>query len=216
MPASATPAVRPALRCRLVRRPLPAVAVPVLDPAQRQVVTHPGGPLLVLAGPGTGKTTCLVEAVVHRVRDRGVDPAQVLVLTFSSKAAGELRSRIAARLGRTTREPLALTFHSYAFGLVRQEALRAGLPVPRLLSGAEHDLEIRRLLVGEAEDGGRAWPARLRPALRTRGFAEELRDLLLRATERGLDEDELSELAEACQRDDTISNEESYADDCEN
>lgn len=172
----------------------------MLDSAQRRVVDHPGGPLLVLAGPGTGKTTALVESVVSRVRDRGADPERLLVLTFSRKAAAELRARIAARLGRTTREPLALTFHSYAYGLVRQEAQRADLPVPRLLSGPEHDLEIRRLLAGEAEDGGRAWPASLRPALRTLGFAAELRDLLLRATERGLDEAGLAELGEAHRR----------------
>ncbi len=194
------PQVRGGPRYRLVRQPVPAAESPVLDAAQRQVVGHTGGPLLVLAGPGTGKTTTIVESVVSRVRDAGVDPERILVLTFSRKAAGELRVRIAGRLGGTTREPLALTFHSYAYGLVRQEALRAGLPVPRLLSGPEHDLEIRRLLAGEADDGGLAWPAKLRPALRTRGFAEEVRDLLLRATERGLDEDGLVELGEAHRR----------------
>ncbi|MET0521621.1 MAG: UvrD-helicase domain-containing protein, partial [Jiangellaceae bacterium] len=99
-----------------------AVAVPVLDLAQRRVVEHRGGPQLVLAGPGTGKTTMLVEAVVDRVERDGMDPEQVLVLTFSRRAAGELRQRIAARLGRTVREPLARTFHSYAFGLLRREA----------------------------------------------------------------------------------------------
>ena len=76
----------------LDRTPLPAVAVPELDPSQRAVVDHGSGPLLVLAGPGTGKTTTLVEAVVERVR-RGLTPDQVLVLTFSRKAAEELRSR---------------------------------------------------------------------------------------------------------------------------
>ena len=76
------------------------------------MVSHSGGPLLVLAGPGTGKTTAIVEAVADRVLRRGADPARILVLTFSRKAAGELRERITARLDRTTREPLALTFHS--------------------------------------------------------------------------------------------------------
>lgn len=192
----------PAAAYRLVRRTPTAVRAPVLDPNQRRVVDHPGGPLLVLAGPGTGKTTTIVESVVQRVQHRGVDPERVLVLTFSRKAAGELRSRIADRLGRTTREPLALTFHSYAYGLLRREALRAGDPVPRLLSGPEHDLEIRRLLRGEVEDGAADWPARLRPALLTRGFAEELRDLLLRVQERGLDARAFSELAGTSDRDD--------------
>src|SRR5699024_6492009 len=82
---------------------------PVLDENQRRVVEHPGGPLLVLAGPGTGKTTTIVEAVVDRIDNRGIDPSRVLVLTFSRKAAQELRERITGRLRRTTREPLALT-----------------------------------------------------------------------------------------------------------
>ena len=64
-----------------------AVAAPRLDDSQRRVVEHPGGPLLVLAGPGTGKTTTLVEAVVDRIERRGLSPEQVLVLTFSRKAA---------------------------------------------------------------------------------------------------------------------------------
>ena len=110
---------------------------PTLDAAQRAVVEHRGGPLLVLAGPGTGKTTTLVEAVVDRIERDGVDPEHVLALTFSRRAADELRQRIAGRLARTVREPLARTFHSYAFGLLRREAVLRGEPAPRLLTGAE-------------------------------------------------------------------------------
>ena len=118
---------------RLVRRPAPASAAPPeLDDDQRRVVSHAGGPLLVLAGPGTGKTTAIVEAVVHRIRDRGIDPARVLVLTFSRKAAEELRDRITMRLRRTTRQPLALTFHSYAYALVRREFVLEGDEPPEL------------------------------------------------------------------------------------
>ena len=151
------------------------------------MVSHSGGPLLVLAGPGTGKTTAIVETVTGRITGRGTDPGRVLVLTFSRKAAEELRERITMRLGRTTREPLALTFHSYAYALVRREFVLAGEEPPTLLPGPEQLLEVRRLLRGEAADGGAGWPERLRPALGTRGFAAELRDFLLRAAERGLD-----------------------------
>ncbi len=66
------------------------VEVRVLE-HQRRVVDHAGGPLLVLAGPGTGKTTTLVEAIVDRIETRGADQAQVLALTFSRKAAEQLR-----------------------------------------------------------------------------------------------------------------------------
>ncbi|HEX4656610.1 MAG TPA: ATP-dependent DNA helicase [Streptosporangiaceae bacterium] len=191
---------------RLVRRPVPASAVPpALDDAQRRVVSHAGGPLLVLAGPGTGKTTAIVESVVHRISDRGIEPARVLVLTFSRKAAEELRERITMRLGRTTRQPLALTFHSYAYALVRREFVLDGDEPPTLLSGPEQLLEVRRLLRGEAEDGGGNWPERLRAALGTRGFAAELRDFLLRAAERGLDGQGLARLGRDRQRDDWVA-----------
>ncbi|WP_344944541.1 ATP-dependent DNA helicase [Sphaerisporangium flaviroseum] len=164
---------------------------PALDEHQRAVVRHEGGPLLVLAGPGTGKTTTIVESVVHRIERLGVDPERVLVLTFSRKAAQELRERITARMRRTTRTPLALTFHSYAYALLRREAVLAGDPPPRLLTGPEQLLEVRRLLHGELEDGGRLWPPDMREALKTRGFAEELRDFLARAAERGMDGEDL-------------------------
>ncbi|MEV0591503.1 ATP-dependent helicase [Nonomuraea cavernae] len=166
----------------------------MLDEHQRAVVRHGSGPLLVLAGPGTGKTTTVVESVVERIERRGVDPERVLILTYSRKAAGELRERVTGRLRRTTRTPLALTFHSYAYSLLRREAVLAGELPPRLLTGPEQLLEIRRLLHGELEDGAPEWPASLREPLKTRGFAEELRDFLSRAYERGLDGERVEEL----------------------
>jgi superfamily I DNA/RNA helicase/RecB family exonuclease len=190
---------------RLVRRPSPAADLPRLDDAQRAVVTHHGGPLLVLAGPGTGKTTAIVEAVVDRIERRGTDPQRILVLTFSRKAAHELRERITARLRRTTREPLALTFHSYAYALVRREFTAAGDEPPRLLSGPEQLLEVRQMLRGEAQDGAGLWPEQVRQALTTRGFAEELRDLLLRAAERGLDGVGLARLGRRAKREEWIA-----------
>jgi superfamily I DNA/RNA helicase/RecB family exonuclease len=197
---------------RLVRRPVAPAGegpagppAPRLDEAQQRVVDHAGGPMLVLAGPGTGKTTTIVEAVTDRVEQRGTDPGRILVLTFSRKAAGELRERITARLHRTTREPLALTFHSYAYALVRREFVLAGDQPPRLLSAPEQLLEIRRLLRGEIADGAARWPERLWPALPARGFAEELRDVLMRAAERGLDGKALRRLGRAARRDDWMA-----------
>ena len=190
---------------RLVREQAAAPVAPALDEAQQRVVDHKGGPLLVLAGPGTGKTTTIVAAVAERIERRGVDPGRILVLTFSRKAAGELRDRITARLGRTTSEPLALTFHSYAYALVRREFVLRGDQPPRLLSAPEQLLEIRRMLRGESVDGGADWPERLRPALGTRGFAEELRDVLMRAAERGLDGKALRQLGRTSGRDDWVA-----------
>ena len=172
---------------------------PVLDPTQQAVVDHPGGPLLVLAGPGTGKTTTIVEAVAQRI-EAGLSPERILVLTFSRKAAAELRTRIAARVGRTIREPVARTFHSYAFGVLHRAAALRGDPAPRLLTSAEQDLTVGRLLAGDAEDDGVDWPPDLEPALRTAGFRRELRDLLLRATERGVSPRRLAELGRELDR----------------
>ncbi|HVT66810.1 MAG TPA: ATP-dependent DNA helicase [Trebonia sp.] len=192
---------------RLVRREQAGTpAAPLVpDEAQQRVVDHQGGPLLVLAGPGTGKTATIVAAVAERVERRGTDPGRILVLTFSRRAAGELRDRITARLGRTTSEPLALTFHSYAYALVRREFVLAGDQPPRLLSAPEQLLEIRRMLRGEVTDGAKNWPERLRPALATRGFAEELRDVLMRAAERGLDGKALRQLGRRSGRDDWVA-----------
>jgi superfamily I DNA/RNA helicase/RecB family exonuclease len=180
---------------RLVRAPLPPVAVPELDPSQQAVVDHAGGPLLVLAGPGTGKTTTLVEAVVERVR-RGTSPASVLVLTFSRKAADELRERIAGRLARTVSEPSAWTFHAWCLSLVA--AYGDDGELPRLLSGPERLVRIRDLLAGSAAgEGATRWPGALTPALQTQGMAREVADLLDRARERGL---QPTDVAEAGQR----------------
>jgi superfamily I DNA/RNA helicase/RecB family exonuclease len=192
--------VPPTASYRLVRHAVAAPVVPVLDAAQQSVVGHTGGPMLVLAGPGTGKTTTLVEAVVARV-EAGADPDRVLVLTFSRKAADELRERIAARLGRTVAEPAAYTFHGFCHGVVRawDAADRAG--GPRLLSGAERELRVRELLAGNAAgEGTTRWPAELAPALRLRGFAREVADLLDRARERGLSAADLRRLGAAHDR----------------
>ncbi|MEU9977540.1 ATP-dependent DNA helicase [Streptomyces sp. NPDC051014] len=176
---------------RLVRTPVAASGPPPLDAAQRAVVDHTAGPLLVLAGPGTGKTTTLVESVAARIADGG-DPERILVLTFSRKAAVELRDRMALRVG-TAGAPRATTFHSYCYALVRAHQ-DSGLFVDplRLLSGPEQDVTVRELLAGQAElerlglDPVR-WPDDLRACLTTRGFADEVRAVLARSRELGLD-----------------------------
>ena len=190
---------------RLVRQHRPDGLPPFPDEAQRRVAEHAGGPLLVLAGPGTGKTTAIVQSVLARVERRGIDPGRVLVLTFSRKAAAELRERITLALGRTLRQPLAMTFHSYAYALVRREYALAGEQPPVLLPGPEQLLEVRRLLRGEAADGAPGWPEPLRAAVGTQGFAAELRDFLLRAAERGLDGSGLAALGRLRGRDDWVA-----------
>src|SRR2546430_16490906 len=93
---------KPAPAYRLIRRPSPAAVPPRLDAAQRMVVAHHGGPLLVLAGPGTGKTTTIVEAVTDRIQGPGLDPPRVLVPPVSRKAPPHLGERISSRVGAHT------------------------------------------------------------------------------------------------------------------
>jgi superfamily I DNA/RNA helicase/RecB family exonuclease len=175
------------------------VAPPRLDAAQRAVVDHGGGPLLVLAGPGTGKTTTLVESVADRIA-RGGDPERILVLTFSRKAAVELRDRMALRMG-AARAPRATTFHSFGYALVRAHQDSELFVEPlRLLSGPEQDVAVRGLLAGQAdlERLGLAhvrWPDELRACLTTRGFADEVRAVLARSRELGLGPDALEAFA---------------------
>ncbi|WP_432744054.1 ATP-dependent helicase [Streptomyces sp. JH002] len=186
---------------RLVRDPVLTTHPPVLDASQRAVVEHPGGPLLVLAGPGTGKTTTLVESVAARVA-AGTDPERVLVLTFSRKAAAELRDRMTARMGGGA--PQATTFHSFAYALVRAHQDRELYAEPlRLLSGPEQDVYLRELLAGQLELPPRVpWPAELRACLTTRGFADELRAVLARTRELGLGPGTLADFARRTERPD--------------
>ncbi|MER5933643.1 ATP-dependent DNA helicase [Streptomyces sp. NPDC002054] len=167
---------------------------PVLDAAQQAVVDHTAGPLLVLAGPGTGKTTTLVETAAARV-ESGTDPGRILILTFSRKAAVELRDRAALRLGGA-RAPQATTFHSFCYALLRahQDAELFTEPL-RLLSGPEQDVTVRALLEGQRELRSIPWPDDLRAALTTRGFADEVRAVLARTRELGLAPDALAAFA---------------------
>ncbi len=196
MPRGRILPVTAALAPTLHRRPLAAVPAPVWDDAARRVLRHAAGPLRIVGGPGTGKTTLLLAAVADRVR-AGRDPARTLVLVGSRRAAAELRERLAGLGERaTSREALVRTVHAYAFGVLRLHAARHGDRPPRLLAGAEQDALVRDLLGGEVDGdvAGSGWPERVAPALDLPGFAAELRELLLRAAERGLGPAELAAL----------------------
>ncbi len=90
-----------------------------LDARQRQAVTHKGGPLAVIAGPGTGKTRVLTMRVCYLVCFRGVDPSRVLAITFTNQAAGEIRERLRSLLPRDTSPPRVTTFHQWALDFLK-------------------------------------------------------------------------------------------------
>ncbi|MDY6997933.1 MAG: ATP-dependent DNA helicase [Actinomycetota bacterium] len=152
------------------------------------------GTIRVVGGPGTGKSSLLIDTAAAHLA-AGADPGSVLLLTGSARLGACARAAITEKLlsaagGAVVREPLVRTVHSYAFAVLRLAAQRNGSPPPRLITGAEQDGIIRELLAGDLEDGDASpvrWPARLRPALTTAGFATELRDLLARCNERGVD-----------------------------
>ncbi|MEP7369380.1 MAG: ATP-dependent DNA helicase, partial [Dermatophilaceae bacterium] len=114
---------------------------------------------------------------------------------------------ITARIGGTTTEPLARTHQAFGFGILRQAAALRGDPSPRLLSGPEQDVILRELLAGHAAGEGKApgWPSDVQAALATRGFRTELRELLMRAVERGLEAGDLVALGAAHERPDWVA-----------
>ncbi|MCU1641544.1 MAG: helicase [Nocardia sp.] len=190
---------------QLVRRGEAASHLREWDAALRPLFDDPGidpgwQPWQVLGGPGSGKTALLVDIAAERIL-AGADPESVLVLTYSKRAATAVRNAITVRIAEAdpllggvpgaTRGPLVRTLHSYAFGLLRTVSATHGNPPPRLLTGSEQDIVIREMLRGELADEAPDWPERLHPALPAAGFAEQLRDLMLRATERGLGPEDL-------------------------
>jgi superfamily I DNA/RNA helicase len=165
--------------------------IPTLSPDQKSAVTHRGSPLVIHGGPGTGKTTVLIEAALSRIA-QGQNPDSILLLTFGRERASELRDAIALRTTKTMFEPLARTFHSLAFSIIKMKAKDD--PEPILLSGPEQESYIKELLQGDIADGYKEWPEDLHAALTTNGFARELRDLILRASERGISPEGLEKL----------------------
>ncbi len=98
-----------------------------LNPPQREAVTTIEGPLLVLAGAGSGKTRVIVHRIAYLMA-RGIDPEAILAVTFTNKAAGEMRERVAAVAGAAGVDAFVSTFHSFGLWLLQQEHAAAGLP----------------------------------------------------------------------------------------
>jgi DNA helicase-2/ATP-dependent DNA helicase PcrA len=122
-----------------------ARGVRALDPEQRTAAEIADGPLLILAGPGTGKTRTLTHRLAHLITERGVSPGRCLAVTFSRRAAAEMEERIAALLPGTVDKPLVATFHGLGLTLLREQAAEIGLRGFRVATPAERT-EIAREL----------------------------------------------------------------------
>ena len=181
---------RTARKIELIR-PVVEAANFVVTTEQKLVVDSKAPRLIVLGGPGTGKTATLVETVVSLIKS-DVDPNSILVLTYGRERASELRDKIVIQSGANAFEPIVRTFHSLAFSIINTQ-VEADDPKYVLISGAEQDSFIRELLANPEHSPQVKWPKVLEPALSTKGFARELRDLILRASERNFTYKELIE-----------------------
>ena len=166
-----------------------------LSSQQLAITQHRNSPIIALGAPGTGKTTVLIHSALSRIAE-GQNPDSILLITFGRESASDLRDAIALQTSATMYEPLARTFHSLAFSIIKMKS-HADDPDPILLSGPEQESFIRDLLQGDIADGYRQWPQDLHLALSTHGFARELRDLILRASERGVDPQQLEDYAKS-------------------
>jgi DNA helicase-2/ATP-dependent DNA helicase PcrA len=117
----------------------------LLDPDQQTAAETLDGPLLIVAGPGTGKTRTLIHRLVRLIRDRGVLPEQCLAVTFSRRAAGEMEERLAALIPEAAGRLLVTTFHGLGLTLLREQTEAAGLKADFRIALPEE----RTALVGE-------------------------------------------------------------------
>jgi DNA helicase-2/ATP-dependent DNA helicase PcrA len=130
-----------------------------LNPQQRAAVTHAGGPLLIVAGAGSGKTRVLTHRIAYLLAERGVSPGEILAITFTNKAAGEMASRVAQLVGdRRARAMWVMTFHSACVRILRREASRFGYPSNFSIYDSADSQRLMALVCRELELDARQYP----------------------------------------------------------
>ena len=130
-----------------------------LNPQQRAAVTHVGGPLLIVAGAGSGKTRVLTHRIAYLLAEREVSPGEILAITFTNKAAGEMASRVAQLVGeRRARAMWVMTFHSACVRILRREVTRFGYPSNFSIYDSADSQRLMALVCRELELDARQYP----------------------------------------------------------
>ncbi len=130
-----------------------------LNPQQRAAVVHTGGPLLIVAGAGSGKTRVLTHRIAYLLAERGVSPGEVLAITFTNKAAAEMAARVAQLVGdRRARSMWVMTFHSACVRILRREAKRFGYPQNFSIYDAADSQRLMALVCRELDLDARQYP----------------------------------------------------------
>ncbi|WDZ91765.1 DNA helicase PcrA [Nocardiopsis sp. HUAS JQ3] len=130
-----------------------------LNGPQRDAVTHSGSPLLIVAGAGSGKTRVLTHRIAHLMAARGVRPGEILAITFTNKAAAEMRERIQALLGvRAANSMWTMTFHSACVRILRREAARLGYPSSFTIYDSADSARLMQLVCKEMDLDPKRFP----------------------------------------------------------
>ena len=138
----------------------PARLLDGLNPQQRAAVVHHGGPLLIVAGAGSGKTRVLTSRVAYLLAERGAQPGEILAITFTNKAAGEMKERVAALVGPRAKIMWVSTFHSMCVRILRAEAKTLGLKTSFSIYDADDSRRLMTMVGRELDLDPKRYPAR--------------------------------------------------------
>ena len=140
--------------------PLVSSLLEGLNPPQRDAVTHTGGPLLVVAGAGSGKTRVLTHRIAHLIDGHGLSPFDILAITFTNKAATEMRERVGRLVGPVAERMWVSTFHSACVRMLRRDADRLGFPSRFSIYDQADSVRLCNYVIRDLNLDPRRFPAR--------------------------------------------------------